>query len=113
MGIEVQQGCALQSASHQLPSVIACLLIVDIHEVDFLEFSPFHTTSIEIAYAVGWQIGHFNAQGVLALAQGVAAVELEGCCPCTADELAVDIYACRLIDFAQPCSPLRISCHPS
>lgn len=84
---------AVESAWHRFPLVVGGFLVIDVYDVDFLHLAPFHTLAVECSNAVGRQVGHFYADGVLALRQCILAVENVRHSPGAAYVMAVDVDA--------------------
>ena len=54
--------------------VVFCILVVDVDNVDLVHLAPLDAAAIEVGNAVGREVGNLDAEEVLTLAQGVAAV---------------------------------------
>ena len=99
---------AVQSAWHRSPVLVCGLLVVDIYHIDFLHLAPLYALTVHFCYAVGWQVGNLDAEGILALYQLVLAVEDVRHSPGTTHVLAVDIDTSTLANITQVDGPLLL-----
>lgn len=74
--------------------VVFCIFVVDVYDVYFLHLAPFYATAIHVGDAVGREVGNLDAERVLALAQGVAAIQDKRYRQGAAYKMIVDIDTC-------------------
>ena len=81
-------------------------MVVDVNDVDFFHLAPSHALAVQLADAVGRQIGYLYAQLVGAGFQRAFRVENVGQAPGATYELPVDVDASRLAHVAQMDAPV-------